>query len=572
MKILQTLARIPKQLLPRSPPSYSVASIQSNVLQDFSISKEDLKTAYLSHPIVNRAIHFRADLIIARGFSLEFSDPYTKQIILEFLHDLKLNSPLNFDLKAIIRNACIDCDVFGNAFHQLIPNKSRSKIVALAPLHPLDMDYQRDSSGSILFSQSGEPLGYVFRAGSPEERTFERHEIAHLIFETIGDELLGIPLLLPMFRTLERLANIEFAIAQALYKHGFPTRDISVGDPDHPPTAEDIQQVADQVKNLDAASEYTHPYYFKVSSIDPKFPQNIQNIPEFFLSQIVAISGIPRRFLLGEEKFATTLPALQRNLKLMLEPLQARVKVWLEEQIFRRVLDTAKCDGSVTLTWSPILEQADPQLVRDTISLATTFSDGKPLISWEEARDRLSLPKSFMKSHQSTLATLRTLRELAGLYLVEPHGELIWLRRKKAIVKSVKFSSHIGEPLYLLSGKYCYGIITLDSPVEITLKEFRELAPKHLITEEERERWWPDKKKLFYYPFTFQKFISPRKWKYVPGVQNFVQHVQFLYSAATLAAAAAEAETEIESESELESEESSAGARSSSISLINVSP
>ncbi len=530
MKILQTLAKIPRQLRPRTPPAYSVASSQSNVLQDFSISKEDLKTAYLSHPIVNRAIHFRADLIVARGFSLEFSDPTTKEIILEFLNDIKLNSPFNADLKAIIRNASIDTDVFGNAFHHLIPNKARNKIVKLAPLHPIDIDYQRDAQGSILYDSTGEPVGYVFRAGTPEERKFKRQEIAHLTFETIGDELLGIPLLLPMFRTLERLANIEFAISQALYKHGFPTRDISVGDPDHPPTAEDIEQVAQQVQNLDSASEYTHPYYFKVSSIDPKFPSNIQNVPEFFLSQIVALSGIPRRFLLGEEKFATSLAALQRNLQLMLEPLQARVKVWLEEQIFRQVLDIRKCDGTVTLTWSPILEQADPQLVRDTISLVTTTADGKPLISWEEARDRLKLPKSFPEPRAAAaLQQLRNDADLPGLYLVEPHGELIWLRRKRAIVKSVKFVSHIGEPLYLLSGKYCYGIIRLDSPVEITLKEFRELTPKHFITEEERERWWPHKKKLFYYPFTIEKlFDPPRRWKPVPGVQNFVQHVEFL--------------------------------------------
>ncbi|RLI47785.1 MAG: hypothetical protein DRO73_11020 [Candidatus Thorarchaeota archaeon] len=215
-------------------------------------------------------------------------------------------------------------------------------------------------------------------------------------------------------------------------------------------------------------------------------------------------------------------------MKLMLEPLQARVKVWLEEQIFRQVLDIRKCDGTVSLTWSPILEQADPQLVRDTIALVQTTADGKPLISWEEARDRLRLPKSFPEPKLPSLQRLYSERNPAGLYLVEPHGELIWLRRKKAIVKSVKFSSHIGEPLFLLSGKYCYGIIRLDSPVEITLKEFRELTPKHLITEEERERWWPHKKKLFYYPFTIEKlFDPPRKWKYVPGIQNFVQHVEF---------------------------------------------
>jgi len=527
MRILQTLAKIPRALRPRTAPAYSVASTQSDVLKEFEVSKEDLKLAYLSHPIVNRAIHFRADLIVARGFSLEFSDDTTKEIITEFLHDMKLNSPIHADLKTMIRNACIDCDVFGNAFYHLIPNQARTKIVKLAPLHPVDVDFQRDSMGTILLDSTGEPKGYVFRAGSKEERFFKREEVAHLRFETLGDELLGIPLLLPMFRTLERLSNVEFAIAQSLYKHGLPTRSVSVGDPDHPPTAEDIEKVADQVRNLDSASEYVHPYYFKVDTIETKFPSNIQNIPEFFLSQIVALSGIPRRFLLGEEKFASTVTALQRNLAMMLEPLQVRVKTWVEEQIFQRVLAIRKHEGEVKLIWRTITEPAEPRLVDDTVKLARTFIDGKPLITWEEARQRLKLPTTPVESRATTLMQLKN-NELAGIYLVEPHGELIWLGRKKAIVKSVKFSSHIGEPLYLLSGKLCYGIIRLDSPFEISLKEFRELIPKHLVSEEEREKWWPNKRKLYYYPIVVEKlFNPPLRWKHEPGVQNFVHHVEF---------------------------------------------
>lgn len=526
MRLLKTLSNLASQFRP-TYHNYSVASMQSDNLSDFNITKEDLKTAYLSHPIVNRALHFRADLLVARGFTLDFSDTKTKTIIDEFLYNIKQNSPLNADLKIIMRNACIDCDVFGNAFYHLIPNKADNKIVKLSPLHPAYTDFQRETRGEISLDELGEPKGYVFMRDSPSEIKYPRAEVAHLIFETLGDELIGIPLLLPMYKTIERLSNIEYAIAQALYKHGLPTRDISVGDVDHPPTADDINTVSEQVQGLDAASEFTHPYWYDVTTIESQFPSNIQNIPEFFLNQIIILSGIPRRFLTGDEQYATSTQALQRNLALMLEPLQARVKSWVEEQIFDPVLETEKHDGEVKLTWRPVLPQADPKLVQDIISLSNTRVEGKPLITWKEAREKLKMPLEIAEEKETTLAALSK-NDYAGLYLVEPHGELIWRNRKRAIVKSVRFAAHLGEPLYLLSGKLCFGVIILDSPVEIDLKEFKELSPKHLVSEEEREQWWPGKKKLFYYHVLIEKkFETPRKWKYVRGVQNFVLKVEF---------------------------------------------
>lgn len=526
MRILKTLAKISSRLKPKAYPAYSVASTEKDILKDFEITKEDLEVAYLSNPIVNRALHFRADLIIARGFTLDFSDDKTKRIINEFLHNIKQNSPINADLKTMIRNACIDVDVFGNAYYHLITNKAKNKIVKIAPRHPVNMDFQRDETDKIILDGYGEPIGYVFKSKGTDALKFEREEIAHLIFETIGDELLGIPLLLPMYKTIERLANIEHAIAQSLYKHGLPTRVISVGDADHEPSADDIDKVAEQVKGIDAASEYTKPYWYSVDTIEPKWPTRIQGIPDIYLNGIVSLAGIPKRFLLGEERYATTAQSLQRNLALMLDPLQGRVKSWVEEQIFRPVLDMEKCDGTVDLTWRAVLPQSDPQLVEDTIGLSGVHIEGKPLITWKEAREKLKLPLEIDEEREVSMSILAT--DKPGLYLVAPHGELIWRGRKRAIVKSVRFTMHIGEPLFLLSDNLCYGVIKLDSPVEINLKEFRELTPKHLVSEEEREEWWPEKKKLYYYPMMVDKlFDTPRKWKYEPGVQIFVKHVEF---------------------------------------------
>ena len=123
-----------------------------------------------------------------------------------------------------------------------------------------------------------------------------------------------------------------------------------------------------------------------------------------------------------------------------------------------------------------------------------------------------------------------------GLILVKPHGKLIWEGKKTAIVKSVEFKEHIGEPMYLIEDNVCYGIITLHEPVPIDKKEFKQLYDRHRVSEEERQEWARREKSwakfpLFLYDFDFEPFEEPRPIRLkVKGPQVFVkaEHIQFL--------------------------------------------
>jgi len=111
-----------------------------------------------------------------------------------------------------------------------------------------------------------------------------------------------------------------------------------------------------------------------------------------------------------------------------------------------------------------------------------------------------------------------------GLYLVEPHGKLIFDKKKKAIVKSKKFT--IGNFHILVSGNKAYGFIRLEEPKEISLSGFEALRTKHRITDDEREEWWPDKKILFYYEIRdFIDLDKPQTVSVPRGVQTFIKQV-----------------------------------------------
>ena len=134
-------------------------------------------------------------------------------------------------------------------------------------------------------------------------------------------------------------------------------------------------------------------------------------------------------------------------------------------------------------------------------------------------------PVSFMpfKSLNSGLGKPLIKMVSTGLYLVPPHGRLIWEGKKSAIVKSVKFDSHIGEPLYLIEDGLVWGVITLEPPVEIKPNDLKELYPKTRITLKQAEEWgFLDKDKLYLYGFKFERFDKPKKVEVPQGVQTFV--------------------------------------------------
>ena len=99
-----------------------------------------------------------------------------------------------------------------------------------------------------------------------------------------------------------------------------------------------------------------------------------------------------------------------------------------------------------------------------------------------------------------------------AFYLTDSHAQMIWKGQKKLIVKARMFKRFIGEERYLASRERVYGIIVLEPPKVIPLDEFDQYYKDHLVTHEERTRWWPDSTEFYLYPFTFHPFRIPKGW------------------------------------------------------------
>lgn len=111
-----------------------------------------------------------------------------------------------------------------------------------------------------------------------------------------------------------------------------------------------------------------------------------------------------------------------------------------------------------------------------------------------------------------------------GLIIVSPHGTYIADGSKKLIVKSKYFVNMLNRPLLLIQQKQALGIIYVDDIVEIDLHQFNQKRDLHLITDEERNKWWPNKKIFYQYNISKRHmFVAPIPIQYSTGPQVFIK-------------------------------------------------
>ncbi len=115
-----------------------------------------------------------------------------------------------------------------------------------------------------------------------------------------------------------------------------------------------------------------------------------------------------------------------------------------------------------------------------------------------------------------------------GIYLSQPHGEMIHNGEKSVVIKSRKYPL---SNLYnvLLSGDKAYGYVRFTQPETVTKSDLAKFSDAHKVSEEDISRWWPNKDSFVLYGVRdYFPFSEPRLTKNVEGSQIFVDPVEFL--------------------------------------------
>ena len=446
--------------------------------------KKMLYTIFRRHGLTFKFVKTKAAIAIPE-IDFRFNSDKERTVISMFLKNLHPSSGL-LQLTAILRDVYMDTTAFGTGYLDPVWNKKKQMIINLKKPHPISIDLIRDDGfgegGKVKLTKKGNPLGWISRVENKEKR-ISFAKLSYLTFVTIGDEWLGVSDLEPIYQTVWRLMNIEEGIATAIFRHGFPLYDIKVSGASEgrPPTKEQLEEAANEVKGLNYKSEFVHGPNYTIKLLEAFSMGKSQDYVEPFVDQIVAASDLPKYILIGNAEGLSKNSAseLNRFIKPLLKPSQDKLKLFFEEQILKPLMEANNIDTV-------------PQLIIKNIPILESETEDE-----DETED----------TDTETNTEEKLEAKIDGLNLA--NGKSLMTEETKQLAVSSKeekeMKKFIGKKTNIYEDNKLVGKIKLRKPRKINLNEFIVLEYAHKIEGDEREIRWPGETEFLVYEFDIIK-------------------------------------------------------------------
>ena len=283
------------------------------------VPQSELELTYLHNPTIFNGINKIVQTIMSAKHELVCGDKKEKIYFEKFIANLgNSGSHITWEelLSQIYKFQCI----YGKSWIENVFNKKGNRIVDWDLIDPKKMDYAKNSQEKIALDKFSEPLGYVetlpTSASPPEESKIpieiqekitlpqngiflSPERIAQIKLFTIGDGFYPIGLIEPIYKTSLRKMNIEEALANAIWRHGFPIILARVGDTNHEPTPQQITSILDKIKDVNFKQELAVPFYYDLKMLESKKAEKLKENLDYFQDQEVTGLGIPKPFATG---------------------------------------------------------------------------------------------------------------------------------------------------------------------------------------------------------------------------------------------------------------------------------
>ncbi|MCK5020695.1 MAG: hypothetical protein KAS32_26985, partial [Candidatus Peribacteraceae bacterium] len=334
---------------PKSEPSSASSSLQKDKGVDFRTKngKKELYVLRRRNALAARIVKARANLTLGRGFKIIVDSPAQKKALDKFLKRLHSTDPITA-LIYKVRILFMDADWSGNGWWEklyYIENGKRVGIADLLSLHPLITDYARNNNGEIIYDEFNKPVAIEQikddNGFGRDKKIIPREDAAVLTLDVIGDEVLGVSIYESAFKSYHREMLIHEGVAMGIYRHGVPLHDITVGNEDMKPTQKMLDDAEEEVKGLSYMSEYVHPPWYKVELKESFSLSGAKSFVDPYVDDIIVSSGLPEFIITGkgESSNKATAQEMIRAVNLTIKPLQQKLKLFLESEIFKPMME-----------------------------------------------------------------------------------------------------------------------------------------------------------------------------------------------------------------------------------------
>jgi len=339
------------------------------------VPQNELELTYLHNPTIFNGINKIVQTIMSAPHELVAKDPKVKKHFDLFIENLGTSgSDITWEelLSQIYKYQCI----YGWAWVENIFNKLGNRIVDWDLIDPKKMDYAKDSKTNISLDKYGKPIGYVetlpydvpvqnselpaeyaeIVSMPPNSIFLNPNHVSLLKLYMVGDGFYPIGLIEPIYTTSIRKMNIEEALANAIWRHGFPIILASVGDSNHEPTPQQVKSTLNKLQDISYKQELAVPFYMDLKILESKKAEKLREHLEYFIQQEIAGMGIPKPYATGggEETNRATLASQTEMFMLTLKDIIAKTTYSIRKYMFKPICDLEGFKEIPNLRWEPI--------------------------------------------------------------------------------------------------------------------------------------------------------------------------------------------------------------------------
>ena len=361
------------------------------------LKPENVEKFLLMHPLVARGIEIRANRMTSRGYVIKSANKsqQAKRAAVEMQTLIADSGGVTF-VNSWIRNGY----GFGNSYLTLVPNVKDNKIVLLHQEHPiffriarhkLTVDEQKKKAMNLYLTgpettdnfyygygtnkidpQTKKPAAYTQVVYDPTRQyvvpigpELLPEQVAHLVFDTWGDEVDGLSVIQYIHMLINYLLNIEEAAAETTYRNGFTQKKITT----EIMTERDLKEISKNIKDINSKDAIILPKGVDLVNLIPgqtQFPE----IHEKFMTLIAIRLGIPKPILTldGSSTNKATMDELTKDMMDDLQADELKVKATIENQIFKSACKKLFGDNFSqfpTFDFNPYQESEDARAARN---------------------------------------------------------------------------------------------------------------------------------------------------------------------------------------------------------------
>lgn len=292
------------------------AGIKEAYYEDQRLTMEKLESAYRK-PLIYNSLNKTVQIILSADYDIEGDKKSIKYY--ENFFDMVGRRGGSQSWNKIKEKLFLYQAVYGFCPVENILNTDSDYIVDLDVIDPTTFGYAKNSKfpDKIALDEFGKPIGYTQnllkygmvvnnRLPIPEGVTISgsqiylpRERVSLFKMNEIGDGFYGIGLIEPIYKTIQGHEAAEQGFINSCYRIGNPILEGIVGDENHEPTDEQIQNTANALKDTISKDVFAHGSWIKLNILEPKHMENMRTFLDYFIDMEITGMGLPMAFSTG---------------------------------------------------------------------------------------------------------------------------------------------------------------------------------------------------------------------------------------------------------------------------------